>query len=75
MAYHVKIDSDVNCVFVRHYNTYLFEEGIIQMEEPAAKPNYKPGMNFLRDVSQTVLPPEYCLDWFKVIASSDLPEI
>lgn len=75
MPYRVKVDRSVNCVFVQHFDTFVLEEGTTQAKETILDPEYLPGMNYLRDVTQTVLPPEYCLNWFKKHAVDVLPQV
>ncbi len=75
MAYRCYVDRSVNCVFVQHYGTYVVREGENQAAETALNPDYEKGMNYLRDVSQTVLPPEYCLEWLREHAEKALPPL
>tara|TARA_B100000315_G_scaffold253206_1_gene291526 strand:+ start:3026 stop:3457 length:432 start_codon:yes stop_codon:yes gene_type:complete len=65
MAYRIHIDDRANCVFVQHYDTMSIYEAFEQVEQLVSNPNYVKGMNLLRDVTQTTLPSEYNLDWFR----------
>ena len=55
MAYEYYIDAAVNCVFIRHFDTFEIGEGAGVLDEILKDPTYRKGMNFLRDISQTSL--------------------
>jgi hypothetical protein len=65
VPYKIKIDRDVNCVFVRHYDTFESGEDLLQLNELLQHPDYEKNLNLLRDVSELSLPEDYDLDFFR----------
>ncbi len=65
MAYRVHIDGDVNCVFVQHFGTVSSGEITEQLKFLVQDPAFNKNMNLLRDVTQTSLPENYDLEWFR----------
>lgn len=64
MSYEYQIDSEQNCVFVRHFGVIDVGEVQCQLEETAKDPNFRKHMNLLRDVSQATLPEGYDFERF-----------
>ncbi len=59
MAYQYYIDANVRCVFVTHFDTYLAEEELLQIEAMCSDPQFQTGFSILRDVRSTSLPENY----------------
>ncbi|MBT3990710.1 MAG: hypothetical protein HN884_13315 [Rhodospirillaceae bacterium] len=65
MPHRIKIEHELNCVFIQHYGDVDAEEVLEQVKALGNDPNFSQGMNLLRDFSQTKLPANYGLDRFK----------
>ncbi len=56
MAYLIHIDPEVNCVFSKFWGPHDFGEMDQSTSDIIAHPDYKPGMNILRDFREQILP-------------------
>ncbi len=56
MPYTLHIDPKVNCVFYRFYGAFEMNMRHQSMDEVLAHPDFKIGMNFLRDVREQPFP-------------------
>lgn len=58
------IDAAVNCVFIEHVGEFAAGDGPANLRDILADPAFRPGMNFLRDASRTMLPAEFGYQYF-----------
>jgi len=65
LPYRLKIEADLNCVFIQHYGEVDSEEVLQQIKDLEHHPDFIKGMNILRDFSQTSLPSDYGIKRFK----------
>lgn len=68
MTCRYSIDKEQNCVFVQYYGELGDREFEEQLSDLLSQPNYKKGMNILRDVRSTTLPLAWDFDWLKRMA-------
>jgi len=68
MAFDYLIDTDINCVFVRHFDGFAPGDGTESINKVWLDPLYLKGMNLLRDTSAIDLPQELTFSHFKEVA-------
>ena len=56
MSYLIHIDPAVNCAFCKFWGPHDFSEMDQSTSDLIAHPDYKPGMNILRDFREQILP-------------------
>ncbi len=49
MPWHIHIDPELNCVFVKYYGDFEIDQIRGAAEDVSNHPDYREGMNFLRD--------------------------
>ena len=67
MAYTMHIDPDINCVFFKHYGPISVDEFVKSFSDILEHPDYRAGMNILRDNSDQQFPADIS---FEAIAAS-----
>ena len=72
MSYRVHIDGSVNCVFVQHFGTISSGEITEQLKILVQDPAFNKNMSLLRDVTQTSLPENYDLEWFRQTSATTM---
>ena len=73
MAYRFKIDKDVNCIFVQHFDSFENGEDMAQLKELLQHPDFQPNLNLLRDLSAVAFPEHYNLDTFRENVNNSMP--
>ena len=58
MSYDFYIESNLNCVFIRHLGNFVPGDSGRVLDEVIDSSEYRRGMNFLRDVRKTIFSPE-----------------
>ena len=61
------IDVDVNCVFNKSFGPFEIEQIKNAADEMFSHPDYRVGMNILRDLKDQIIPPEIT---FKALSSA-----
>ncbi len=56
MGYKFYIDPTINCVFIQHDDDFQVNEDTEVLDEIIAQPEYREGMNILRDFRQASMP-------------------
>ncbi len=51
MSFHYYIDTEINCVFIRHFGAFDIGEGAASVKLLLADADHRPGMNILRDLT------------------------
>jgi len=59
MPYRFYLDAKVNCIFIQHFDEFQQNDGINVTNEVLGNPEYRMGMNILRDATQTPLPKRF----------------
>lgn len=62
MAYDMYIDPDVSCVFFRHYGPISVDDFVKSFSDILEHPDYRPGMNILRDNRDQQFPADLSFD-------------
>ena len=70
MTYDYLIDTDINCVFVRHFDDFAPGDGTVSINKVWQNPLYQKGMNLLRDTRDIVHPQELTFSHFKNVAKN-----
>ena len=75
MTYQYYIDANVGYMFVTHFDTYLVEEELHQIEVMCSDDQFQIGFNILRDVRSTNLPESYNFQFFMTESKPKFVEI
>lgn len=75
MAYQHYIDEAAETVFIEHSGNIGAEEVFEAFQEILADPDYRPGMNFLRDTRFAQLPDNWSYTRFRTVSAPRLQEL
>tara|TARA_B100000315_G_scaffold236682_1_gene252743 strand:- start:12420 stop:12908 length:489 start_codon:yes stop_codon:yes gene_type:complete len=64
MPYHSRIFPEINVVYFFHYGKMEADEALKQFSDMFADPEYRVGMNLIRDTREAILPPEWDFSYF-----------
>ncbi|MBT3989536.1 MAG: hypothetical protein HON14_02535 [Rhodospirillaceae bacterium] len=65
MAFAIVISKELNCVFIRHEGQMAVTDIPASFDEILAHPDFKKGMNILRDSTNAIQPQEYDFNFFQ----------
>lgn len=75
MACNYYIDGNVNCIFLRHFDDYQAREALKSISLAILDPDYRQGMNILRDMTGSNFPESFNFVSLKETGNIIVPDV